>query len=444
MQFIDNHSLCTRESHILLAVSGGLDSMVMLDLFMRAGYNVGVTHVNFRLRGSDSDRDQDFVASYCSERGLAFHTTHVDTNNYASQHKLSTQMAARELRYSWFEQLLDNGSYDVVATAHHLSDAVETIVLNLTRGSGIAGLKGIPVINNRIIRPLMFATRDELVDYAAQHGVVWREDETNNTVVYQRNLVRHRVVPVMREINPNLEASLQRTMMRAAGDDELIESAISLWKSKYLQAVGTQVTIDKNGLEVFKHSESLLLRLIEPMGFNYANALDVLATLHGQSGKVFHSAGHTLVIDRTHIVITANTARPDPVSIAPGATTSTFGLLELAIHEERHTETVRNPRVAYLDKDKVSFPLQWRVWKEGDYFFPLGMQGKKKVSDFLIDLKLSVPDKQSVTVIESRDSIVCLPGFRIDDRFKVTDQTRTALVLELRPVTKMPPVPEAS
>jgi tRNA(Ile)-lysidine synthase len=442
-QFIENNSLCTRDSRILLAVSGGLDSMVMLDMFMRSGYRVGVAHVNFQLRGRESDRDQDFVKDYCSRNGIPFHTTNVDTNNYATEKKVSVQMAARSLRYEWFHKVLENEKYDVLATAHHLSDAVETVILNIVRGSGMP-LKGIPVVNNRIIRPLMFATRDELSAFAASHSIAWREDESNISIDYQRNVVRHHVIPVLQQLNPGLEASVQRSMVKALGDDELVRIALNSWQKDYVHVNGDQVRIEKSGLKQLSHPESLLARLLEPFGFNYANVMDVLAALNGQPGKVLYSSSHALVIDRAQIIISPSVTAVAPVSIQPGESTSRFGSFELAIREENHRATNMDPHVAYLDKDKVNFPLQWRTWKDGDYFFPLGMKGRKKVSDFLVDLKISIPDKQSVTVIESQDDIVCIPGFRIDDRFKVTPQTRTALVIEIKPVTKMPPVMEAS
>jgi tRNA(Ile)-lysidine synthase len=443
--FIGKHSLCTTENTVLLAVSGGLDSMVMADLFLRAGFRIKVAHVNFQLRGAESDRDRDFISQYCAGKGVDFHTTTVETNNYATTHKLSIQMAARQLRYEWFHRLLDDGKGELIATAHHLNDSIETIILNLTRGSGNEGLMGIPVANNRIIRPLMFATRHELQQYASEHGVTWREDESNQSRDYQRNLVRHELIPVMRSINPGLEHSLQRTMIRAAGDEELILQALTEWKTRHVKVDGQQIRIDKQALASLKHPEALLLRLVEPLGFNLSQCIDLLDALKHQSGKAFQSSSHQIVIDRTHVFISRSLEVPAEVSISSGESSSVLGPFELAIHEQHQLDPVQDPMVAFLDKDKVSFPLCWRVWKDGDYFFPLGMTGRKKISDFLVDLKVPVPEKKNVTVIESQQGIICLPGFRIDDRFKITPKTRTALVINLKKATtKMPPVTEAS
>jgi tRNA(Ile)-lysidine synthase len=444
-QFIEKHSLCGPGLDILLAVSGGLDSMVMLDLFRKAGFPISVAHVNFRLRGAESDRDEAFIADYCSKHGIKLHATAVDTNNYAIAHKLSVQMAAREIRYDWFRQLVREGKGDVVATAHHLDDSIETILLNLLRGSGNEGLTGIPLVNGKVIRPMLFATRLELEEYAASENLAWREDESNQSTDYQRNLVRHRLAPAMHEMNPGLGKTFRRIMTRASGDEELIQFALSAWQTNYLTVAGDQIRIEKAGLDRFKNPEALLLRLLEPYGFNFATAVDIAGSLHHQSGKMFHSPTHQVVVDRTQLIVTVMRPASKPVNIESGERTSSFGPFVLAIREQRHSEIVPDPAVAYLDKDKVSFPLQWRTWSEGDYFVPLGMSGRKKVSDFLVDLKLSVPDKQSVTVIESKNEIVCLPGFRIDERFKATPKTRTALVLELIPgtPTKMPPEVEA-
>lgn len=430
--FIHKHALLTNESKVLLAVSGGLDSMVMLNLFIRAGYRVGVAHVNFQLRGTESDRDQQFVAAYCTKAGIPFHATTVDTNNYAITHKLSTQMAARELRYKWFHELMNEQGYDLLATAHHLSDSVETVLLNVARGSGNAGLTGIPIRNDRVIRPLMFASRDELLAYAAENSVTWREDQSNATDDYQRNLIRHKIAPVMRNINPGLEATVQHAALKAAGDEELVDRAVKQWMIENVAQSGEQTKILKKGLDSLQHPEALLLRVLEPYGFNFSNVVDAIAIAQGQSGKTFQSSTHELVIDRTHLIVTPLAVKLQPVSIEAGSSSSTFGPFELIIHKQQSPQINSDSSTACLDMKKIVFPLKWRVWEDGDYFFPLGMRGRKKVSDFLVDLKVSLPDKRSVTVIESNNDIVCLPGLRIDDRFKVTSDTKAALVLELK------------
>jgi tRNA(Ile)-lysidine synthase len=428
-QFIVKHSLCTRNNRIILAVSGGLDSMVMLDLFRESGYDIVVAHVNFQLRGEESDGDENFVRNYCHDRAIPFHSTSVETNNYATRRRLSTQMAARELRYEWFEKLVAEGFGDLVATAHHLTDSVETTLLRLVHGVGAEGLKGIPIINGAVIRPLMFTTRREVEEYAAEKSVVWREDLSNQSLDYQRNVIRHLVLPSLRSINPALEETLQRTSIRARGEEELMQKALQEWMLKFRTLTPAGIELRKEGFTGWRQPEAILFQLISSFGFSYANCLDIIEALPGQPGKKFLSSTHQLVVDRDKVIVGPYPSALDPVNIAMGEDSSALGPFQLIIRERAGNEIVSDPSVAVLDKDKVSFPLQWRSWKDGDYFFPLGMSGRKKVSDFLIDLKLSLPEKQSVTVIESQKEIIWLPGLRIDDRYKVTAQTRTSLVL---------------
>jgi tRNA(Ile)-lysidine synthase len=429
--FVDKHHMCNREGKVILAVSGGLDSMVMLDLFVKSRFKVVVAHVNFQLRAAESDRDESFVREHCQRLGIPFHSKAVETNNYAMQHKLSIQMAARRLRYDWFAELIGAGVGKTLATAHHLNDNIETVLLNLVRGGGSESLTGIRLLNGHVIRPMMFATRREIEQYAASNGLLWREDESNQTSDYQRNFVRHQLIPLMEQINPSLEEAWRRTIHKAHGDQELADRAIGEWKRQHMSASGSKIFLNIDGVSRLQHPLSLLLRILEPYGFNYSHCCDILDALHGQAGKTFLTASHQLVVDREKLILTVLPEKLKPVNIASGDDISAMGPFHLTIGERQGNAFDADPAIAILDKDKVSFPLQWRTWKEGDYFFPLGMKGKKKVSDFLVDLKLSIPEKQSVTVIESNDGIVWLPGLRIDDRFKVTDQTRTSLVLRL-------------
>jgi tRNA(Ile)-lysidine synthase len=430
--FAETHRLFTADHTIILAVSGGLDSMVMLDLFRRARFSFVVAHVNFQLRGEESDDDEAFVRSHCSRLGVPFHCKRVETNNYATQNGLSLQMAARQLRYEWFDQLVAKGVGERVATAHHLTDSTETILLNLLRGAGPEGLTGIPIQNGFVIRPLMFATRAEIESYASAHAIMWREDRSNQGLDYPRNIVRNLVLPHLRRINPGLESTMLRTMQKAMGEQELVNLELREWQQRYTTATAGRITMAKEGFVPLSHPEALLLRLIEPYGFNFSNCIDILAAIGRQAGKTFLSSTHQLVIDRDDLILSALPSQLSPVIIAQQGNTSALGPYELSVVERKGNAIDADPAVAILDKDKISFPLHWRPWKEGDYFFPLGLNGRKKVSDFLVDLKLSIPDKQTVTVIESGKEIIWLPGLRIDDRFKVTPQTQTSLVLRVR------------
>lgn len=432
VEHIETHRLFKRDNQVILAVSGGIDSMVMLDLFIRAGFSVAVAHVNFGLRGAESEADESFVQDQCTRLSVPFHSKRVETNNYAIDHDLSIQVAARKLRYEWFDQLVVAGFGDIVATAHHLNDSIETTLLNLVRGSGPRGLVGIPLVNKHVVRPMMFASRGDIEHYAADRGIVWREDISNLTVNYQRNEVRHKVMPPLRALNPSLEDTWRRNIEKALGDNELVDMAISEWKRHHMTSSRGSIRLNKSGLNELTHPLSLLLRILEPFGFTYGNCRDILRAIHGQPGKVFMSTSHQLVIDRDVVVLAPSPQTFQPVKIDRGDSASELGPFRLSIDERQGNSIETDPAIAILDRDKVTFPLQWRTWKEGDYFFPLGMKGKKKVSDFLVDLKLSIPEKQEVTVIESDDEIVWLPGLRIDDRYKVTAGTRTSLVLRFR------------
>jgi tRNA(Ile)-lysidine synthase len=431
LEFIDTHRMCNRDGKIILAVSGGIDSIVMLDLFVKAGFKIVVAHMNFQLRATESDGDESFVRDRCERLGVPFHGRVVETNNYAMQHKVSIQMAARQLRYEWFDELIGSGHGDVLATAHHLNDNIETILLTLIRGGGPESLTGIPLVNGHVIRPLMFATRHEIEAYAAVEKLVWREDQSNQSPDYQRNFVRHKVLPLMREINPSLEDAWQRSIDKAYGHQEMLNIAVGEWKRQNTNEAGGRMLFSKEALSRMQYPMALLLMMLEPYGFNYGQCRDILDALHSQPGATFLTSSHQLVVDREQLILALLPVRLHSVNIAKGDDTSAMGPFRLTIGERSGNAIETDPATAVLDKDKVSFPLQWRTWKEGDYFFPLGMKGKKKVSDFLIDLKLSLPEKEAVTVIESANEIVWLPGLRIDDRFKVSDRTKTSLVLRL-------------
>jgi tRNA(Ile)-lysidine synthase len=278
--------LCKTTDKILLAVSGGMDSMVMLHLFLQAGFSVAVAHCNFQLRGEESDEDENFVAAKCKKWGIPFHSIRFDTNNYAIQHGLSIQMAARELRYNWFHQVKEKENADWIATAHHLSDSVETVLLNLTRGTGLDGLVGIAHKNDFVIRPLLFATHKEVANYAAETGVIWREDRSNETDDYQRNFVRHQIIPKLEQINPAFEQSIAKMVERLSGDGAILTQAIEVWKKQFQKNENDKVILAKKGFEPNlddSYNSALLWRLVRGFGFHFDQYVWVdLATHDGQ------------------------------------------------------------------------------------------------------------------------------------------------------------------
>lgn len=430
IQHIEQHRLCSPAHSILLAVSGGLDSMVMLHLFRAAGYTrLGVAHANFGLRGNESDEDEQFVQDYCRKHHLPFFSCRFDTEKYAQQNGISIQMAARQLRYEWFDKLLDKEKFMLVATAHTLTDAAETFLFNFLHGAPAESLTGIPVQRHRIIRPLLFATRKETEAYAHKEGIGWREDSSNASDKYMRNYLRHHVLPHFEHINPSWAENAGRSMEKLRGVVQLQHFAVNVIREKFIQESETGIIIQK---KIFlEHSHPLILyKLIEPYGFNYTVCSDILKAVHDQPGKKFLSPSHQLTIDREVLLITAHREIFQDVRdvlIEEGQQQAELNTLKLTLCPAPVTERPEHHYAAVLDAGKLTFPLRWRRWKPGDYFYPLGMGHRKKISDFLIDNKIPLPEKECVTVLESNGDIAWVVGFRIDDRFKITPQTTRAL-----------------
>ncbi|HEY3429318.1 MAG TPA: tRNA lysidine(34) synthetase TilS [Cyclobacteriaceae bacterium] len=433
LNHIQQHALCQSNNKIMLAVSGGVDSVVMLHLFKEAGFSIGVAHCNFQLRGKDSDEDENFVQQLCRELHVPVFVKRFDTQAYAWENRLSTQMAARELRYSWFDHLLDEQQYHFLATGHHFDDTVETILLNWIKGSSMEGLTGIPVKNKRIIRPLLFATRAQVEKYAHEKGIQWREDQSNLTDDYQRNFIRHQIIPKLKELNPSLETTLHTGIEKLQNDIELIHFQVEAWKKEFIVVENEKTAIAKKGFDSFPQGVHLLWRCIKEHGFNFEQAREIIHGLHGQSGKRFLSPTHQLVIDREHLILSLHEKFWDEITIQQDQTSAVLGSWEMGIEKMNSVEISKDSLIAKLDADKLKFPLRWRKWKAGDFFYPLGMEHKRKLSDFLIDNKVSVADKNVVTVLESAGEIAWVVGYRIDNRFKITAQTRSVLSFSIVP-----------
>lgn len=418
-----------------MAVSGGMDSMVMLHLLHQAGFSIAVAHCNFQLRGEESDEDEIFVAAKCKKWGIPFHSIRFDTNNYAIQHGLSVQMAARELRYSWFQQVKEKENADWIATAHHLSDSVETVLLNLSRGTSLDGLLGIAEKNGFVIRPLLFATHNEITNYAAETGVVWREDRSNETDDYQRNFIRHQIIPKLKQVNPAFEQSIAKTVERLSGDGAILTQAIEVWKKQFQRNENDKVILAKKGFEPSlddSYNSALLWRLLRGFGFHFDQSKKIVQALNGQSGKQFLSTSHQLVVDREYLILVPLSSELAEVTIEEGQVDAYMGNRQLTFLSTTIGGSINNEEAAIvLDIDSLRFPLTWRKWKAGDFFFPLGMTGRKKISDFLVDQKVSLADKGAVSVLESAGEIAWVVGYRIDDRFKVKPTTEHVLRIAL-------------
>ena len=427
---IARHQLCKATDKILLAVSGGLDSMVMLNLFHQAGYSIAVAHCNFQLRGAESDGDEEFVEKQCIHLKVPFYSIQFDTNNYAWENSLSIQIAARQLRYAWFEELLEQEKLDKLATAHHLNDSLETVLLNLCKGTGVQGLAGIPLENRFIIRPMLFASRAEIEVFAAAEKIKWREDSSNLTDDYQRNFLRHHIIPLLKEINPSIEHTFSITLEKVRGGLELMSASQKELENSFVKTIDGKTFIKKEAFQSFHYAAPVLWELIKHFGFNIEQCEEIIQSIHSQSGKKFLTASCQLIIDRESLIIAPHQDSWGQTEIKTGQLQAMLGPWKLLI-EECEPVIKTNRSEAILDVDRLHFPLLWRKWKAGDSFCPLGMEHHKKISDFLIDQKISVAEKDSVTVLESNGEIVWVAGYRVDNRFKITEHTKRAIAFQI-------------
>ncbi len=418
-----------KNNRLLLAISGGHDSMVLAHLFQSCAYPFSVAHVNFQLRDVDSDGDEQFVQDWCSQNKIPFFSKRVETNNYATENRLSIQIAARDLRYAWFKELCDQNGFQYLVTAHHLNDSIETVLINLARGTGLEGLTGISAKRGNLIRPLLFATRTDLENYAAQHEIAWREDSSNATDDYQRNFIRHHIVPAFKKLNPSFEETIKETLSKIQSEFNVLKSDLEVWKKDNLVTENHRTKIKKRGLEF--SGAARLWHCIKDFGFRFSTCEDIMLALHGQPGKQFLTHSHKLIVDRDFLELTPINNTWTEVSIEQEQDSATLGPWRIEIVKTYNTKPSGNLNEASLDLEKLKFPLVWRKWRAGDSFCPLGMDHHKKISDFLIDKKISVAEKDSVTVLESNGEIVWVAGYRIDNRFKISEHTKRAIGFQI-------------
>ena len=417
----------------LLAVSGGIDSVVMAELFSQAGFPFAIVHCNFKLRGDDSDQDEQFVRELAQKYEVACMVKTFDTEKYAGTEGISIQMAARDLRYTWFNQLLREGHGQEIATAHHKNDVLETMLLNLTKGTGLAGMHGILPRKGHVIRPLLFADKNQIQNYAQEHQLKWREDSSNEEDKYQRNLIRHQVVPILQEINPALLKTMDHTLERFIGAEALVRASCQQIEQKCLVQRGQDAFLQLEKILPLPGLHVIMHEVLSKYGFQYQQSREIAKILKEKPkdlyvGKVFDSKTHRANLDRKELVIT-------PLAIPSQAVASEISEKEhvkeldqfeinMRVLDAERYNIMPLANVAALDHEKLKFPLKLRKWKKGDAFYPLGMNCKKKLSDFMVDTKIPLNLKDRVFVLTSGDDIVWVVGHRIDHRYRVTDHTR--------------------
>ncbi len=430
--FLLSKDLLKKDHNVLVAVSGGLDSIVLCRLLRERKIDFAIAHCNFKLRGKESDGDEEFAKKIAADYNVPFYSIQFKTKAYAKENKLSTQEAARELRYKWFEKIRAENEVDKIAVAHHLNDSIETFFINTIRGTGLAGMKGISANNGHIIRPLLFATREELEEFAKKKKLKWREDSSNAGDDYLRNRIRHSVIPELKTKNPEFEKSMQRSLDFFDFANHIQKTFIEDWKKKNTSTTADgSITIRLKPIMDFEYSSALLSAVLHSFGITN---LDPEKILDSSPGKIFQSKSSRILFDRNSIVLQPKKSdssqeflishTPDQLVIGDHK----FSFETISSH--RLTAIPREENIQAVDAGKLLFPLQVRKWQAGDSFYPLGMSKRKKISDFLIDKKVNRFEKEMTYVLLSGKDIVCILGHRIDDRFKITEDTVSVLYVE--------------
>jgi len=431
IRHINKQQLFTKNDKLLVAVSGGIDSMALCALLLKANYQFSIVHCNFMLRGSESEEDELFISAYCKKNNVLLFNRAFNTKHYAETKKISIQMAARELRYAYFDELLKNHSFDYLLTAHHLNDSIETFFINLSRGSGINGLKGISEKQNSIVRPLLPFTKDEILNYAEKNSINYRTDSSNTEEKYLRNYLRLNIIPQFKNLNPSFEKTMEKEL-------ELMQQYHSIIQSHFLSEIKQAVSKTPTGITIkietilnCKTPELLLFEILNEYGFNSKLISSINESLNGISGKHFSSEEYELLKDRDFLIVNKKVTLSKEEIIIEKDTSEILNPLHLKFNHVTDFVIENNTEVAYIDESKLQYPLILRPWKRGDKFKPLGMAGFKKLSDLFVDKKLNNFEKEYVRVLENgNNEIIWVVNVRMDDRFKITANTKQILRIE--------------
>ena len=419
-----------KDKKLLLAVSGGIDSMVLMHLFLQLNYDISIAHCNFQLRGEESNEDENFVKSAAKKFKIPNYFIQFDTEIYSKENKLSTQLAARKLRYDWFQKLLSENELDYLVTAHHLDDNVETFLINFIRGTGLDGLTGIPAQNKNIVRPLLPFSREEIENYAKENQIQWREDSSNASDKYFRNKLRHNIVPTVKELNTGFLDSFQNTLHHLQQAESLVDDASKLVYEKVVLTTENQSEIHLKPLLEFKNYKAYLYQWLKKYGFSAWN--DIYELVEAQSGKQVFSETHILLKDREKLILSKRKLTTKNEGFIIESITSKVNIpLKLTFSKVVNIfET--NSNCIFVNEDKIKFPLTIRKWQEGDYFYPTGMNGKKKLSKYFKDEKYSLIDKENQWLLCSQDQIIWVIGKRADNRYIAHETTQNSIKIELK------------
>ncbi|RYG18708.1 MAG: tRNA lysidine(34) synthetase TilS [Chitinophagaceae bacterium] len=433
VEYIKKNALFTQEHNILLAISGGKDSVLMAQLFKLAGFKFSIAHCNFNLRGDESQRDEAFVRLLAHTLDVQFYVSHFETKAYAKENHISTQMAARDLRYQWFEEIRLREGYDFIAVAHHQNDAIETLLLNLTRGTGISGMHGILPKRGHLVRPLLFLSRPQIETLVEENNLDYVEDSSNLADTYARNAIRLNVIPVLREINPNLEETFAQNIIRFTETEAVLQHEVARTRESLCEKRGDDVYISIEKIAALSPQKLLFFELLKPFHFTSSVVDEILLALNKQSGTLFYSPLYQATVNRTELVISARaTHSNDDVFFihSPNEFVQVAGKkIAFSYSDAIHIEPEASK--AFVDAEKLIFPLVVRFKQDGDKFMPLGMKHFKKLSDFFIDQKVPLPHKSKIPLlINGNGEMIWVVGFRQDNRYKVSATTKKVAIFE--------------
>jgi tRNA(Ile)-lysidine synthase len=435
IQYFQDKKIDVKACTFIVAISGGVDSVVLADLCKRSGLHFTLAHCNFRLRDEESERDEQFVQAYAQNLQVPLEVIQFDTSQFAQENKLSIQEAARVLRYQWFDDLKKSGQFDYILLAHHANDNIETLLMNFLRGTGLKGLTAIPAgttKEKRLLRPLLTVQRSDIIFYAQKHGLNWVEDSSNSSLKYTRNYFRHELIPSIEKVFPQVENNLLGNIERFTKIYNLYQVMVTELKEKICERRSNEIRIPIKKLEKYLDT-SLVYDFIKDYGFGEKQVPDVKKLLKAESGKFIENENFQVIRHRNWLIIAPKTLDTAIIAIGKDQQLIRYpsGILEFDTQLAGKLKLEGDANLALLDIKNIEYPLVLRKWKTGDYFYPLGMTKKKKLSRFFIDQKLSRNIKENTWILESGKRIIWVVGMRIDERFKITPSTKEILRISL-------------